>query len=737
MNSVSAHKEDLDIYNMRCAGCVATIENGLRKIPGIVDVQVNFAAQTGRVEWIEGIYDRERLLDDIHRLGYEAGFHDDNAGRTEPDSTARRDLVISIVCAAIIFVLHMGGISFQLFSLPHLPMALMQLVLTLPVLYAGRQIFSDALLQLRHKRANMNSLIAVGSGTAFIYSLVLTTLMMSGGRHEAAVYYETSALIITFILLGRYLEARATREVRDAATGMASLIPQSVTRLSASGVEETVALQSIAIGDTIIIRPGQSIPADGVVSDGETVVDESLLTGEAVPVPKKMGDTVTGGTVNVSGAVRFIVTQTGKGTVLARMIRMVQEAQGKKAPIQRLADRVAGVFVPIVIAIAFLTLIIWALVSPGSAMILTAPVAVLLVACPCALGLATPTAILVGTGRAARLGVLFRDGEVLERVNAVDCVVFDKTGTLTVGRPTVEQIIPAEGVSAADLLQAAASAEKYSEHLFAEAIRARAMADRIDLLPVASHQFKPGLGVVAEIDGKTVIVGNQRILKETVTSADNDRPETALERNTQATVVYVAMDNRYLGAITLTDSIKEGAAETIAELQKRGYEIIMLTGDNRYSAGTIAGELGIKRVESEVLPENKLETIRSLRETGFVVAMVGDGVNDAAALAAADIGVAIGSGADIAIKASDITITGNSLAAVMTAFNCAAATFRVIKQNLFWAFFYNIIMIPMAAGLMTPFLGWSLTPVLAAAAMALSSIFVVSNSLRLRRIKPG
>jgi P-type Cu+ transporter len=735
--TIPTHQEELDIYNMRCAGCVATIENGLKKIPGIADVAINFAAQTGRVELIDGLYDRGRLLDDIHKLGYDAGFHDDHVAHNDTALASARDLWISVICAALISILHMGAMTFHLFTMPHLPMALAQLALTLPVLYAGRHIFDDAFLQLRHLRTNMNSLIAVGSGVAFIYSSVLTMRMSLGLAHEAGIYFETSALIITFILIGRFLEARATREARDAAAGMASLIPQTAFRLSPSGVEEEIPVSDIAIGNTIILRPGRSIPADGVVADGETVVDESLLTGEAVPVTKKAGDNLIGGTVNISGAVRFIVTQAGKGTVLARMIRMVQEAQGKKAPIQRLADRVAGLFVPIVIAIALVTLAVWAFVSPGSAMVLTAPVAVLLVACPCALGLATPTAILVGTGRAARLGILFRDGEVLERMNAVNCVVFDKTGTLTVGRPVVERILPADGVSTDALLKAAASAEQYSEHLFAAAIRERASADGISLLPATDHFFKPGMGVIANFDGRVVIVGNRRIFDNARTPIDGLDKLTSTEKEMQATTVYVASDNQYMGAIVISDTIRDDAPELISRLHQEGFETIMLTGDNRFSAAAVANKLGITRIESEALPEKKLEIIQSLRQSGFVVAMVGDGVNDAAALAAADIGVAMGSGADIAIKASDITITGGSLATLTTAFTIARATFRVIKQNLFWAFIYNIIMIPVAAGILYPVFGWSFSPVLAAVAMAFSSVFVVTNSLRLRAISSG
>ncbi len=735
--TVPTTREHVDIFNMRCAACVSALESGLKKIPGIADVRVNFAAQTGQIEMIEGVYDRDRLLDDIRKIGYEAGFHVDDSEVEKKTVGLKRDLIVAAVCSIAIFGVHMGQHLAGLFTLRATVSAAVQFFLTLPVLYAGRVFFTDALLQLRHFRANMNSLIALGSGSAFVYSVITGILLLSGAvADHSAVYFETTAMIITFILLGRFLEEKATQEARDAVTGMASLIPREVLRVTPDGREEEIDISQLRLSDSVIVRPGGSIPADGVITEGETTVDESLITGESMPVEKKAGDGVTGGTVNAGNSIKMKVTRVGGATVLARIIRMVREAQTEKAPIQRVADRVAAVFVPIVIGVALLTLILWAIFSPGSAMILVAPVAVLLVACPCAMGLATPTAILAGSGRAARMGILFRGGGVLERLTAVTTFVFDKTGTLTEGRPTVHRLIPWEGTTTETLLQYAASAERYSEHPFGSAIRARARKEGIRFLAATEHKNRPGQGLTAEVEGGTVLVGNRSFVEGAGIPREQSQVMRKISREEGTAVVFVVVNGRYLGAIAFTDTLKTGASEMIRELHDRGLETMMLTGDNVYSASAIASKLGIERVEADALPETKLTTIRSLRHTGRITAMVGDGVNDAAALAAADIGISLGSGTDIAVKASDITITGHSLDTLLSALEASKTTLRIIKQNLFWAFFYNVVMIPVAAGVLYPVLGLVFSPIMAAAAMALSSIFVVTNSLRLKKFKP-
>jgi len=719
-------QEKVDIHDMHCAGCAMTIEKGLKNIPGILDARVNFATQSGEIDMVEGLYERERLVSDIKRIGYEASFHVDEIDHNRDNNRLKKNLIISLISTIPILLLHMGSHFLHLFTVRGMVSATVQLILTLPVLYAGRVFFGDALRRLRYFQANMNSLIALGSGSAFVYSLAVTFQMFSGKAvFTSGVYYETTALIITFILLGRFLEEKATREARDAAAGMASLIPQTAARLDHDGNEVQISVEELRPGDRIVIRPGQSIPADGVILEGETSTDEAMITGESMPVSKKAEDFVTGGTVNISGGIVIKVTRVGSGTVLSRMIRMVNEAQSGKAPIQRLADRVAGIFVAIVILIAVATMVIWALLGTRPSAVMVAPIAVLLIACPCALGLATPTAILVGTGRAARLGVLFRNGEVLERFNKIDCFVFDKTGTLTDGKPVVERLLPVEGVSPERLLQMAASAEQYSEHPFGKAIREKAIRDGIKLLTGESHTVIPGQGITTQIDGETITVGRKNFVCTDHVIPEDRQKMAEIEKDENSSVIHVLRDGSYMGAIILADTLKDGAAHVVGRLLQQGREVIMLTGDNRFAAAAIARQLGIKRIEAEVSPEAKLATIHSLRRAGFKTAMIGDGINDAAALSAADIGISLGSGTDIAIKASDITIVGRSLNGILTAQEIAAATLRTIKQNLFWAFFYNVILIPAAAAGL-------LNPMLAAGAMAFSSVFVVTNSLRLR-----
>ncbi|MFH1699007.1 MAG: heavy metal translocating P-type ATPase [Candidatus Zixiibacteriota bacterium] len=733
--------ESFEIFDMHCAGCAATIENGLKKISGIIDARINFATQTGEVDFLESSYSGKRLIEDIKKIGYDAAYLDSKKDNSLQVQKSRRELIIAIVCSSLIFALHFGQHALDLFSLPFAAAVIIQLVLVLPVVFSGRVFFIDAYNQFLHKRANMNSLIALGSGSALIYSLLVSLrYFLISDVGPSPVYFETAAMIITFVMIGRYLEAKATHEARDAALGMATLLPRQVIRINESGEEIIIPLDELKIGDTVLIRAGQSIPADGVIITGEASIDESLLTGESLPLDKKAADKVIGGTVNTTGGFKMMVTKAGSGTVLERMIRMVREAQGKKAPIQKMADKVAGIFVPIIIIISLLTMTLWLLLMPGSSMALTAPVAVLLVACPCALGLATPTAILVATGRAARLGVLFRDGNILERFSKANCFVFDKTGTITLGHPIVEKVIVAETVgerslSEQELIQWAASAERFSEHPLAQAIRERARKDGSKLFDIEDHTYVPGQGVSSQIKGRKVVVGRMEYLIEQGMPEGFADQFNKTDDNQASAIIHITVDNEYKGSIILSDAVKKDAPEVIGYLKDLQNELILLTGDNYKSARAAAAKVGISHVEADAKPKKKLATIETLKRTGYITAMVGDGVNDAAALAAADIGISLGTGMDIAVKSSDITITGQSLKAILTAYEISKSTLRIIKQNLFWAFFYNIIMIPVAAGILYP-VGISMSPIFAAAAMALSSIFVVTNSLRLKKFKP-
>ncbi len=733
---VERQEREIDIFNMHCAGCVATIENGLQKVAGITDVTVNFATQSGTIRYINSFYTADQIIGDVKKLGYEADFHVEQDQAKSRDQNKKRDLIVTLISSALIIMLHLVRNSLGLVTISAPIFATLMFLLILPVLYGGRLFFSDAILQTIHFRANMNSLVALGSGTALLYSLYNSVIIFAGNYTvEPGLHFHTTAMILSFILFGRYLESMATTEARQAIMGMSELIPSQARIIREDGSEEEVDISELAVGSKVLIRPGESVASDGVVSRGESSVDESILTGEAMPVSKKPGDKVTGGTINLDGSLTIMITRTGAGTVVAGMIRMIREAQSAKAPIQKIADRVASIFVPIVILIATLTLIGWFIFAPDSMMLFKAPIAVLLVACPCALGLATPTAILVATGRAARNGIFFRNGVVLERLNHVTTFCFDKTGTLTEGKPVVEKIIPVEGIDEDRLLAVAATIERYSQHPFAGAIAEKARQRELALLPSESGKAMPGMGVSAVVEKETAIAGNREFLVQAGVDFTQALNMSDLEKDEGLAIVHVATGNRYLGALTLADSLKPGTADTVRQLSERGLDVIMLTGDNRFSAAATASKLGIKRIEAEMLPANKLNTIRSLSRSGFEIAMIGDGINDAAALTAADVGISLGTGTDVAIKASDITLTGQALNSILTAINISRETIKIIKQNIFWAFIYNIILIPIAAGLLYPINGLTLSPVMAAMAMAFSSVFVVTNSLRLKKIK--
>jgi Cu+-exporting ATPase len=742
----------------RASGTPLVLENHLRRTPGVVGAEFNLATMRVRVEFLETATDARALRRAIEELGYRVsdvtgGDVEASASREELARRAeRRDLACRLTVAAVlslpVLVISMSHGAVALFNVSWINY--LQLALTIPVVfYSGAPFYRGAWAALRHGAADMNTLIATGTGAAFLYSLAATlaprlvatasgTSAMNGmgGAPMTPVYFEAASVIIALILLGRLLEARAKGRTTDAIKKLLGLQARTARVVRPDGRHEDVAVEALAPGDVILVRPGEKIPTDGVVTEGRSAVDESMLTGESLPVEKGPGDEVVGATLNRAGSFEFRATRVGRDTVLQQIVRMVEEAQGRRAPIARLADRVSAYFTPAVICVAAVTFVVWFVVAPAETRLATAlvqAVSVLIIACPCALGLATPTAVMVGTGRGAESGVLFKGGEALETLHKVQTIVLDKTGTITVGRPGVTDIVAAEGFDETELLRLAASIERASEHPLGEAIVRRAEEQGINFARVENFSAVAGRGVLAEAEGRRVAVGNLKLLSESGVGLDG-LSERASELAARArTPVFVAVDGRAAGVVAVADEIKPEAKEAVTALKRLGLEVVMITGDNRRTATEVARAVGVERVLAEVLPEGKAEEVRKLQAEGRLVAMVGDGINDAPALAQADVGIAVGTGTDVAIEAADVTLVGGSLRGVVTAIALSRRTMRVIKQNLFWAFVYNTLGIPLAAGAFYPLLGWKLEPVYASAAMALSSVSVVANSLRLRR----
>ena len=742
-------KTDVLVGGMTCAACVRRVENALKSVPGVESAAVNLATSRATIEYSPLLTDLSVLRSAIEKAGYE--YLGVSRGEAEdPTEAARRKEIAGlkrkVSVGAVLSVLIMAGTMQHFFpalhAVPRQVMLYILLVLTAPaVFWVGDRFLKGALKATRQKTADMNTLVAIGSLSAYIYSVFATVFpgFFSVSGRETPVYFDGAAMIVTLVLLGRLLELKARGRTSEAIKKLMKLTPKTA-RVVRQGAEMDIPVDEVMRGDHIVVRPGERIPTDGSVVSGTSSVNESMLTGESMPVSKKPADDVFAGTINQSGSFIFKATRIGAETALARIIRLVEEAQGSKAPIQNFADRVASIFVPAVIAIAVCTFAIWYLAVPGHILsrALLNFVSVLIISCPCAMGLATPTAVMVGTGLGAENGILIKGGESLERAHHLSTVVFDKTGTVTGGEPEVTDIVPAEGFSEADLLSMAASVESLSEHPLAKAIVKAAIdrkagGEKISAI-VLDFESVSGLGSRARVGESRITVGSRKFIESEGTRTEMLGRSASILEASGKTCVFVTKDGMVAGIIALADTIRPMAKHAVSLLKKMGLEVMMLTGDRRQTAEAIARQAGIEQVLSEVLPADKAGEIRRLQSEGRVTAMVGDGINDAPALAAADVGIAIGAGADIAIEASDITLMQDDLLLVASAIELSSSTMRIIKQNLFWAFFYNSVGIPIAAGVLYPFFGVLLNPMFAAAAMAMSSVSVVSNALRLRRI---
>ena len=755
-------KQKFDVTGMSCSACSAHVEKAVSRVPGVDQVQVNLLQNSMVVEYEDEATDAAAIIHAVEDAGYGASVKDAH----EPAKKAENDLqkrtaeeakkmkhrlgwsIVFLIVLMYISMGHMLGWPLPGILLGHENMmifALTQLFLTLPIMYLNRKYYENGFKSLFHGAPNMDTLVAMGSTAAFVYSVSRLYVMgyaMGHGEtdiaHMAAMnlYFESAAMILTLVTIGKYMESRSKNRTSDAITKLVDLAPKTALVVR-NGQETEIPADQVQVGETVIVKPGQGIPVDGVILEGTGTVDESAITGESIPVEKKVGDRVTGATVNRAGYFQMKADRIGEDTTLSQIIRLVEEAGGSKAPIAKLADKVSGIFVPVVITIAVITIIVWLLSGATFSFALASGIAVLVISCPCALGLATPTAIMVGTGRGAEQGILIKSGESLETAHLVDTVVLDKTGTITEGHPAVAAVRTAPGVTEAELLGLAASLEKASEHPLAEAIVRYAEEAEVEVSQATEFAAEAGQGVLGMVSGRKVLAGNQKMMDAQKVTLDGMDAEAGKLSEEGRTVLYIAADQKLLGMIAVADPVKKTSAGAIREMEQMGLDVVMLTGDHEKTARAIQKQLGISRVIAQVLPQDKEREVRRLQEEGHKVAMVGDGINDAPALARADVGIAIGAGTDVAIESADIVLMKSDLLDAVTAVQLSRAVIRNIKENLFWAFCYNAIGIPLAAGVFYPLLNWQLSPMFGSAAMSFSSVFVVCNALRLKGFQPG
>ena len=741
------------IEGMTCASCAQTIEKAVGKLSGVDKASVNLATEKMQVSYNPSEVSVAELTGAVSNSGYAAVLEttesqdQSRAERREKKEQRIKQLLnrfwISIIFTVPLLIISMGHMVGM--PLPNiidpminpLNMSLLQTILTVPIMVVSWEYFQKGFKSLFKGHPNMDSLIALGTAAAFVYSLAATIGTGLGyGNFSEILYYEVTGVILALHTLGLFLEERSKGQMSSAIEKLVSLAPKTA-RVIRNGVEQEITVDEVALGDIIQVRPGERMPVDGVVVEGRTSVDESMLTGESIPVEKQAGDEVIGASINKNGSIDYRATRVGSDTTLSQIIKLVEDAQGSKAPIARMADIITRYFVPIVIALAVLAGVAWLIAGQSGIFALSVVITTLVIACPCALGLATPTSIMVGTGKGAEHGVLIKSGEALETTHNLETIVFDKTGTLTEGKPIVTDILVTPLITKEDLLYYAASGETGSEHPLGEAIVQKSKEENMTLVKPDHFEAIPGHGVRVEIDGKDMYIGNRKLMVEQKIDLSRMEKESDRLADEGKTPMYLSMDGELAGIIAVADTLKENSVKAVKELKKRNVEVIMITGDNKRTAQAISKQVGIDRVLSEVLPEDKAEEVKKLQESGKKVAMVGDGINDAPALAQADIGIAVGSGTDVAIESADIVLMRNDLTAVLTAIDLSHTTLRNIKQNLFWAFAYNLVGIPVAMGLLYIFGGPLMSPMFAAVAMSFSSVSVLLNALRLKRFKPA